>query len=256
MGKVAIYTCIIGDYDELRQPRVVGCDVDYICFVGPGEKRADRVGVWEIRELAAGPASADAAGNSAGASCDSADVSCHAAGIPCSGGLLSRYPKMHPHVLLPGYEASLWIDGNIEICDGSIYGAIGEKMAAGVKYSGVPHPSRGNVYDEAVMCRNMGYIGYLRLARVFLFLMLHGEKRGGGRLMENNIIFRRHNDPDIVRMDELWWKKVNTLCRRDQISLMWCLRKCGIPLDCLFPEGLNSRNHPGLRYLPHGKAGK
>ena len=52
MEKIAIYTCIIGGYDELQQPAVVEEGFDFICFVGPGEKTSDRVGVWEIRELA------------------------------------------------------------------------------------------------------------------------------------------------------------------------------------------------------------
>ena len=56
MEKIAIYTCIIGGYDELQQPAVVEEGFDFICFVGPGERTAERVGVWEIRELAELPA--------------------------------------------------------------------------------------------------------------------------------------------------------------------------------------------------------
>ena len=225
MGRIAIYTCIIGSYDVLRQPVTTVDDIDFICFVGKGEKTSDRVGVWQIRELR------DQTGLDA--------------------GLFSRYPKMHPHTLLSEYDASLWIDGNIEIRDDSLYRATREKFAAGVKYSGVAHPTRTNVYQEAVMCRNMGYIGWFKLARVLFFLFLHGEKTKGGLLMENNIIFRRHNDVDIVHLDELWWHEVTTFCRRDQLSFMWCLRKCGIPVDYLLPKGQNTRNHHGLKYLPH-----
>ena len=232
MERVAIYTCIVGAYDELKQPRVITPEMDYICFVGPGEKTCDRIGVWWIRELGSPEASAP--------------------GMPLKDkALLSRFPKMHPQLLLADYDASLWIDGNIEICDGTIYRAIRTKLCAGVKYSGVSHPSRDNVYDEAVMCRKMGYIGWFGFLKVLLFLVLHGEKRKGAALMENNLIFRRHNDPAVVALDELWWKKVNTLCRRDQIPFMWCLRKCGIYRDYLLPQGQNVRNPPGFRYLGH-----
>lgn len=235
MERVVIYTCIIGGYDELRQPLMPCPDVDYICFVGPGEKTSDRIGVWQIRELAVGDIPSGSGKGRKG----------------LDAALLSRYPKMHPHVLLPEYDASLWIDGNIELRDRTVCKALSTKLTAGVKYSGVAHPTRSNVYEEAVMCRNMGYISWWKLARVLVFLATHGEKRSGGALMENNIIFRRHNDPDIVRLDELWWDKVMTLCRRDQLSFMWCLRKCGIPRDYLLPRGQNTRNHPGFRYLKH-----
>ena len=73
MERIAIYTCIINDYDELQQPRVLEDGFDFICYVGRGAKTAERVGVWEIRELP------------------------ESLGDP---GLDSRWPKMHPHLLL------------------------------------------------------------------------------------------------------------------------------------------------------------
>ena len=94
MERIAIYTCIIGAYDKLQQPAVVAPDVDFICFVGKGEKHCEQDGAWQIREL----------------DVDIADPQ-----------LLSRYPKTHPHVLLSQYEVSLWIDGNIAITDAGIY---------------------------------------------------------------------------------------------------------------------------------------
>lgn len=221
--RTAVYTCIIGGYDELLQPRVPDPEFDYICFVGKGEKTADRVGVWQIREFDCGP------------------------GDP---SLRSRYPKMHPHELLPGYDASLWIDGNIEVLDESLWRAVRIKESAGVKYSGVAHPSRTDVFQEARMCFNMHYISLFRLLRVWVWQYLQGMRRGSA-LMENNIIFRLHNDPDIVALDLMWWKCLTSVARRDQLSLMPCLRRCGIPRDYLLPRAQNSRNHPGLRYLPH-----
>ena len=225
MERVAIYTCIIGAYDSLKQPRETAPEMDFICFVGPGEKRSERIGVWEIREL------------------EGVDIK--------DPALLSRYPKMHPHLLLSEYDASLWIDANVEILYSSLYRAVRTKLSSGVKYSGVEHPSRDNAYDEAIMCRNMGYISYFQLARIFLFLMTHSQKRHGSFLMENNLIFRRHNDPQIVTLDSLWWDKVLHLCRRDQISLTWCLQECSVGRDYLLPRGQSTRNHPGFRYLPH-----
>jgi hypothetical protein len=54
-----------------------------------------------------------------------------------------------------------------------------------------------------------------------------------------------------VALDELWWDRVLHLSRRDQLSLSWCLRRCGIPRDYLLPPGQNTRNHPGFKYLLH-----
>ena len=92
MDKIAIYTCIVGGYDELQQPAVVEDGFDFICFVGKGETARGRVGVWDVREL------------------------------PVSFGTPTydaRWAKTHPHELLPDYAACVWIDGNIALPDGS-----------------------------------------------------------------------------------------------------------------------------------------
>ena len=225
MDKIAIYTCIIGNYDKLKQPAEIQEGFDFICFVGKGETHPARDGAWQIREL---PQSLG------------------------SAALDARWPKMHPHELLPDYDCSVWIDGNIRICDSTIFRAARIKQAAGALFSGVSHPSRDCVYEEARKCRDMRYISWARLFVVWAFLFLHGIPRHYG-LFEANLMFRRHNDPQIVAFDELWWRKVLHLCRRDQLSQMWCLKKCGIPRDYLLPQGQSTRNNPGFEYMRHGK---
>ena len=239
MEKIVIYTCITGGYDKLLQPAAVDTDFDFVCFVGNGEKSCGRIGVWEIRELPAELPAAIASG-------------CTREPSAQNRTLASRYPKMHPHLLLPEYEASVWVDGNIQLQDGTVFGAARRKFAEGVLYSGVQHRDRHNPYSEALMCMKMGYFSFSRYLRLLVWLALHPSQRNAG-LQENNLIFRRHNDPRIVALDELWWKKLLSVCRRDQITFMWCLRKCGIPVDYFLGEGINTRNSPGFKYLLHGK---
>lgn len=225
MENVVIYTCITGGYDKLLQPAVVEDGFDFVCFVGPGEKTCEREGVWEIREL----------------DCGLSDPA-----------LLSRYAKMHPHVLFPEYEASVWIDGNIEILDGTLYRCVRTKVTAGVPYSGVPHYARDCSYAEAVKCRDMRYLNYFGLLKVWCWLFFNRLPRHAG-LMENNLIFRRHNNPDVAAFDENWWNCVMKVSRRDQLSLMVCLRKAGLRRDYLLPHSQSTRNNPGFRYLLHKK---
>ena len=224
MNRNVIYTCIIGGYDPLLQPLAIDGSFDYVCFVEPGFPFKGRQGVWQIRTL------------------------------PLSTGdarLDSRYPKMHPHILLPEYECSLWIDGNILIRDRTIYDAFIAAEHSCAIYAGVSHPSRDCVYEEARKCRDMRYISYLDLARIWLAYALKGIRRHSG-LLENNIIFRRHNDSRVVELDEMWWQKVLHFCRRDQLSLALCLKALDIEPSFLLPEGVNSRNCPGLEYRLHG----
>lgn len=220
---IAVYTCIVGAYDALQQPPVLEEGFDFICFVGQGERTAERIGVWEIRELPKtfGAATLDA-----------------------------RWVKTHPHELLPDYAGSIWIDGNIALLDGSLFEAARAKMNSDIQYSGVPHPARDCSYEEARKCFDMKYLNLVGLFRVWAFLLLGGLPRHAG-LMESNLVFRRHTDPAVVAFDERWWRKIRTLSRRDQLSLMWCLRHGGIRWDDRLLDGRNTRNHPGFRYLLH-----
>ena len=225
MEKVAVYTSIIGHYDKLLQPAVPAEGFDFICFVGKGEKTVERDGVWEIREL------------------------------PWEGAdkaLTSRYPKMHPHVLLPEYTYSLWVDGNVELVTTEVYDIVSAKVAEGVMFSGMEHPSRDCIYAEARKCRDMRYIGYPKLAQLHLTYLLSGIPRHAG-LMEANVMLRCHNAAVVRDFDEMWWSKVVKLCRRDQLSQVMCLRKFGLPQDHLLPAGFSTCNHPAFRYCPHVK---
>ncbi len=221
--KIALYTSIVGDYDLLQQPPVLDEGFEFICFVGRGEKTADRIGAWEIREL------------------------------PLTFGnptLDARWAKTHPHELLPDYACSVWVDGNIILTDGSIYEAVRSKAASDVQYSGVPHPARDCTYKEARKCFDMRYLSLFGLLKVWLYLAFLGLPLHAG-LMESNLVFRRHLDPDVVDFDTRWWKHVRHLSRRDQLSLMLCLRRSGLRWDDRLLDGCNTRNHPGFRYLLH-----
>lgn len=225
MEKIAVYTCIVGNYDSLLQPATPDDGFDFICFVGKGEKKVEKDGCWEIRELPY---------------------------VGKNNSMTSRYAKMHPHELLPEYTYSLWIDGNIEICTPEIYGIVKSKVRDGVMFSGLEHPSRDCVYAEAVKCRDMRYISYLKLARLHLIYMLSGVPRHAG-LLESNVILRCHNAAIMKDFDNMWWNKVENLCRRDQLSQVLCLRKFGLPVNYLLPPGFSTRNHPTFRYLYHSK---
>ncbi|MDY6417856.1 MAG: hypothetical protein SPK87_03845, partial [Bacteroidales bacterium] len=162
----------------------------------------------------------------------------------------ARWAKTHPHELLPDYAACVWIDGNIALPDGSIYEAVRAKMASDVQYSGVPHPTRDCTYVEARKCFDMRYLKLGGLLGVWFYLWICGLPRHAG-LMESNLVFRRHLDPFVVAFDERWWRLIRNLSRRDQLSLMVCLRRSGLRWDDRLLDGLNTRNHPGFKYLLH-----
>ena len=49
MNKYAIYTAIVGNYDEIFQPEIVDSRFDYILFSTDIELQ--RIGVWQVRKI-------------------------------------------------------------------------------------------------------------------------------------------------------------------------------------------------------------
>lgn len=225
MKQLAIYTSIVGDIDSLMQPQAVDPRYDYICFVRKGMAGEGSEGVWQLREIPA----------------DIAD-----------SRMLSRYPKLHPDELLPGYSWTLWIDGNICIKDAAFYQRIDDLIAAGVQMAAPLHPSRDCVYDEAYAVVAAGKERYAAALRVIKFLNAKNFPRHAG-MWENNILLRCGGDESLKAMHALWWNCLQTLSGRDQLSLVYCARECGVTIVPLLPDGMITRDCDWLLYIYHDR---
>lgn len=222
-NKKLIYTSIVGSCDDLLQPRAVREDFDYICFVSDKITGDQRNGVWQLRQIPY--------------ECDDTRK-------------LSRYPKLLPHKVLPDYDYSLWIDGNVSIRDEKLYEIINDKIKDGITYSGLNHWGRDCAYEEAVGCVNTGKETLSNALIVIKFLKSkHFPKHYG--LYENNVIFRKHNEKNIVEFDELWWKTYCEIGQRDQLCHPYCYKEIGLRFNYLLPKSFCARNHPYFIYKIH-----
>ena len=220
MRKV-VYTCIIGDYDILRQPEAIAPDWDFICFsdsLPPG-----RDGAWDVRPV---PFS-------------SPDAT-----------VLSRYVKILPHKVLKEYEWSLWIDANILIKGPGLFKAADAAIGSGALVAQVPHPLRDCAYEEIRACAASARMGLREASELRNYLKREGFPEHFG-LFENNIMLRRHCDVRVVSISEEWWKGFLSHAHRDQPSLMFVYWKDSFRPSLLFGEGKNSRNVDCVEYQPH-----
>lgn len=226
MKKRVIYTSIVGAIDSLMQPQVIDPRYDYICFV----RKADGIdgGIWQIREIPA-----------------------------CSGDdrMLSRYPKLHPAELLPGYEWTLWMDGNLRIRSQAFYDLLDDLIAGGVQMAVPLHPLRDCIYDEARAVVAADKESCSAAMRVIGFLKDKGFPRHAG-LYENAVLLRRGGDPALAAMDSMWWGFLQTLSGRDQLSMVYCARKCSVSITPLLPEGCMLRDCEYLEYVFHDRVTK
>lgn len=211
--KCVIYTALTGGYDNLIQPKSIAKDFDYICFTN--NDMGAKVGAWNIQRI---PYITD-------------DLQ-----------RLSRFPKMHPHILLADYDYSLYIDANVCIENDDFYDIIRRKIKEGAMLSGVKHPLRDDVYEE------FWYVWILRkeknlkvMRKEYQFLLGQGFPRKYG-MYEANIILRNHHDATVIKQCEEWWHLVNLMSKRDQLSYSYTLWKYHIPFDFMFIPGAKREN--------------
>lgn len=225
MADIIIYTAITGGYDTLRQPFLPAEGFRFICFVSKGGKKRDFEGAWQILEIPE----------------DCPDST-----------LLARKQKLNPHKVLPkDCEYSLWIDGNIVIKDDSLYRRCLELQSQSVLYAGIRHPFNDCPYAEAEKCLKDRREKFFALLRVVHFLRRDKVAEHSG-MMETNLILRKHNDPAVVRFDEMWWERLNRYSHRDQLTHTSCIKdNPELKPELLFDEGISARNHPGLEYVRH-----
>ena len=195
--KKVIYTVIVNGYDDLKQPKVIDKDYDYICFTNTPEYNDT---VWDI--------------------------------YPIPEDIKGKYPKQisiqmkfRPHIYLKNYDESIYLDGNAQITKSisELYKRIdADKYWLSLK----KHPSRNCTYEEIDACLKYGLISQEKHDETVKFLQDCNFPKQCG-LYETNIIFRKHNDAKCISLMELWLslfmeKDEKT---RDQFYLSYCIWK-------------------------------
>lgn len=224
MKHFVVYTVQIGGYDIVQQPLVIDERFDYILFSDSDELKSS--GVWQLRSIPY----------------ENADLT-----------RVSRYPKMHPHKLLEGYKASLYIDANIQITSAIIYENFINLYEKQYDWGAIKHPNYDCIYEDAY---NVMVLALEKEGAVFEWchqLRKESFPRNIG-LFENNVIYRRHTD--VVKIiDELWWDLYQKYTRRDQLTLkyvLWKLNSAKIGY-ILSPNEMNSINRFAHNKYSRGK---
>ena len=219
MNKKVIYSAMIGGYDNII-PIVVSKDWDCIMFTDTPEENLPKNTGWKFVK---------------------ADMS-----LGQNNALVNRWYKMHPHLVFPEYEESIYIDANIAVKSFEfIDSRIEELKKAKIHISMPQHLQRNCIYKEAkgiLKCRKDSAES---LNRTVEFLRKNGYPEENG-LYENNLIFRSHNEKEIINMMDEWWEFINHYSKRDQMSLCYLLWKNKVKSMPFFDKGFSVRNHQDL----------
>ncbi|MFA6857044.1 MAG: glycosyltransferase domain-containing protein [Treponema sp.] len=192
-NKSVLYTCITGNYDNLPLYNFINHDFDYVCFTDNAKLLQFKTyGFWEIRPLYY--TKSDNTRN-------------------------NRWHKTHPHILFPEYEESIYIDANINILSSYIF----EEIRTVASPIIIPkHNFRDCVFDEAKSVQDAKKETKENVQKMVRFLEEKGFPKHYG-LNENSFIYRKHNDPLLIKIMDEWWYFIENYTKRDQLSLAYVL---------------------------------
>jgi Protein of unknown function (DUF616) len=199
-----VYKCLFGHSELFNDFEYERGDVDFVCFTDDPDLRSS---FWEIKLVPRkllDPARA------------------------------SKRIKALPHLFLPQYDWSLYIDNTVDLK--ATPGWLFEEFLAPAKSPLVcfRHHERNCVYDEARVVLSLDFDTPERVnAQMSLYRFL-GYPAGNG-LAVGAYLLRKHHDPVLRPVMNLWQDQILSGSKRDQLSL----------LPVCWSEGFNPEYLPG-----------
>ena len=200
-SRIAVYTCIIGRYDNLLEPLIAPDNIDYFAITNFPIPETSR---WKWID---------------------ADSFEDVKGF--SPALTNRFFKINPHKVFPQYKYSIYVDGNFRIC--SDFTEHVNRMSK-YGFSHFRHSKRTCVFQEAEVCRALKKETDENIDNYISRLQAGGFPKEYG-LLACDILVREHNNPVCKSIMEQWWYEFSNYVKRDQLSLPFVLYKNGIKID-------------------------
>ena len=200
MNRIVVYTANFGGKDVIREVDPLP-GIDYVYFTDDESLKSK---TWKIRYIETDPSK--------------------------SLRMQARVYKILPHLYFPEYSYSVWADGRIIPIQSffPILGNMGKNLISLFNHG------RSCIYEEAKACikeqKDFPDIIEKQMER---YLAENYPKNNG--LTATGVIFRKHNDPRLIRAMEVWWNELNTGISRDQLSFCYSMWKAGLGYQML-PE--------------------
>lgn len=193
-GKIVVYTCVTGGYDNLIQPTKTE-GVDYICFT-------DNLDIpscgWTLKPIPKGLES-------------------------LSKVKQQRMVKALPHKYLSEYDISIWVDGSVEV-KGNVKDFISPFIYNGHSVFVPKHPNRVCIYKECTAVKAIRKDTTDLPDKQMKKYKEEGFPENYG-LVQSNIMVRWHNNEDCKTVMEVWADEIRNFSHRDQLSFNYALWK-------------------------------
>lgn len=212
--RIAVYSCIVGAYDNIIEPVYVEPGVRYFMFTDqtiPDDSAWEKIDIKTMDEYKSLP-----------------------------HPTFNRKIKVLQNEMLKDFDYTVYVDGNIEIVAG--VSPLIEEMGNcdfGVHF----HPKRDCIYDEAIAVKHLR-----RKFRGDMDSQLESYKSEGFPahfgLYENSILIRDNRSKSTSVLMKQWWEEYCKYPTRDQLSLPYVLWKNNYDRKRIMIMGDNLEQNP------------
>lgn len=193
-AKVVVYSALIGNYDIPKLPETINNDWDYVLF---SDNELSGEHVFEVRKPEV---------------------------FFPDKTRIARYIKTHPEEFFSEYEYSVWIDSSILIRGEHLSQTIEECIRSGALVVCNPHPKRDCILQELEACIAANKDDAVIMTQQVNRYYKEGLSKPTG-MYATGLLIRRHNDEKVKLFDSIWWDEIEKGSKRDQLSVMYALKK-------------------------------
>jgi hypothetical protein len=222
--RIAIYSVMVGDYDNILDPVYISDNCDYILYTDNANIKSE---IWQIKLIEKTENYSDK--------------------------WYSRYYKMFAHKVLDEYyDCSIYVDAKVLIW-GDIVQLI-NYLNKDCLFAMIKHHLRFCLKQEIEYCIEKGKTSETEAKKQYRNYINEGFPDNLG-LVDCCVLIRNHNEVKVQKVMETWFDEFTKYPMRDQFSIMYSLWKNNMKEYCII-EGLVYNNQFVIEKKHRHQAGR
>lgn len=203
MKKICVYTCITGDYDNVKELAFKEAGIDYLLFTNNRNLKSE---TWDV---------------------------IYFEDFSLDNHRLSRKIKILGHPIIhKNYNISVWIDGSI-IIKKSIKEFIEEYCDLDhFDFASFKHHERDCIFDEANECIRLHKDNASKINLQMKKYRDEGYPKHAG-LNEMTVFVKKHNNNKVIKTMNMWFDLVCRYSKRDQLAFNYVIYKTGLKIKTI-----------------------
>lgn len=211
--KIAVYTCIYGEYDNIIDPLYKDPNCDYYIFT---DQKISEDSIWKKIDFDF-PKEVN------------------------SNFLKNRYVKIFPHKIFEEYDYSIYVDGNLIITSEISLYLKEFNTVCGIGMH--KHPSNTGIYEEVDYNLRLNKITSDE-AKLLRKKYYDNNMPSNYGMFECNVIVREHFNTKCIEIMDMWWNEIINGVKRDQLYFTYILYKLKLKFEDVYLLGDNINANP------------